>query len=129
MQSAKKKKKSSIPLFFLSLDRYLENPEACLDKERADDLGKDIRGRIRNITGTMEVADRRRLEDVMARLDQAMNGTSSPRFSPLRLYDAAARRDDDKEEEEDGADCFTWNYYNSVFFCFTAVTTIGERTV
>jgi len=29
------------------------------------------------------------------------------------------------EEEEEELDCFTWNLYNSVFFSFTAVTTIG----
>ncbi len=69
----------------------------------------------------MEVGERARLEEVMAKLDQAMNRTAGPGFSSLRLYDAATGR---AEEEE--PDCFTWNYYNSVFFCFTAVTTIGE---
>jgi len=31
--------------------------------------------------------------------------------------------------DDGGLDCFTWNLYNSVFFSFTAVTTIGELKV
>ncbi len=41
----------SFPLPPSPPQRYLENPEDCLNKERANDLGKDIRSRIRNITG------------------------------------------------------------------------------
>ena len=35
--------------------------------------------------------------------------------------------DDVNKEPFEGEDCNTWNFYNSVFFSFTAVTTIGMK--
>ncbi len=35
------------------LYRYLENPEACRKDENVADMGKEIRSRIRNISGEL----------------------------------------------------------------------------
>ena len=60
---------------------------------------------------------------ILADIDYAMQKSNSKPF--LVKNDTLTGLDIRDGSNDTEPDCFKWNLYNSVFFSFTAVTTIG----
>ncbi len=60
-----------------------------------------------------------KFDALLASIELSVNGPETNLAINLTAADLDA-------DEDDPVDCFKWNLYNSVFFSFTAVTTIGR---